>query len=122
MNESEALDEMVLNHRSHPMACYYRSLVGVCQASTVLKERRGSKMDKDFHEHVLDGLRGISERIKDGMLDPVHFPELNLQNEQELRVFRAASTIAKEGNLDGGHKVDSLDLAALIHYIADMME
>jgi len=46
MNESEALDELVLNHRSHPMACYYRSLVGVCQASAVLKKRRENKDDQ----------------------------------------------------------------------------
>lgn len=51
-----------------------------------------------------------------------HFPELLPDdNEQEAAVFRAANFIAKHGNQDKGHKILGADLAALIHYIADMI-
>ena len=80
------------------------------------------------HEKMINDLRFWSEKLNEEPKEQTHFPELSLGignqtgKTQEDAVYRAASTITKHDDIDAGHKVNNADLAALIHYIADMME
>jgi len=69
-------------------------------------------------------LRDISNRMLRLKGDIIHFPELvwiNKDVDPEYVIYKVASTIAKHGNQDKGHKISYEDVAALIQYIADMM-
>ena len=69
-------------------------------------------------------LRDVSSRMLQLKGETIHFPELcwiNKDSDPEYTIYKVASTIAKHGNQDKGHKVSFEDVAALIHYIADMM-
>lgn len=82
----------------------------------------GDNMAMESSDYVQD-LRNVSIALeKDQNRSDIHFPELITDDEQEAKVFRAANLIAQKGHSDRGHKVTKADLAALIHYIADMME
>ena len=85
------------------------------------------KKNKSFSEiskwaNIIERLRKVSLEIDSMPNEKIHFPELILSDNQENMIFRAASNIAKHGSSDKGHKVGTKELAALIHYIADMVE
>ena len=81
-----------------------------------------------LREETVEKLREISKDLDSDPLSEIKkvlFPgwDEEVENEQELLVKEAAAAILANGiSPDEGTRVSQKSLAALIHYIADMME
>jgi hypothetical protein len=76
----------------------------------------------------VDKLRGIADNLDSDPLSEIKqilFPgwDKEIENDQELLIKEAAGAILANGiSRDEGTYISQKSLAALIHYIADMME
>lgn len=79
-------------------------------------------------DEIVEKLRAISNQLEADPLAQFKFTlfpgwDVEVENNQELLIKEAARAISADGILpDNGTHVSQKALAAIIHYIADMME